>query len=726
MKLLSTRIAVCFFTFFISTSAIHAQQFKWVTGGGTVSSNVEQVQSMCTDPNGNVYALSAVGNDPIVADTFHETPYGATENILLTSYNCSGQMRWAKLIASSLDHCVPFGIVADSLGNIYVAGEFSGAGGGSTLHIGYDTTLSATSTDYLSTGLLKFDTSGRFKWIRYVGANNLASALAVGSLADPLTIDASNNAHYFCYVKSGVPLMTGVTSIYGVYDMTYNTSGTLLSAVRLDLDSQWFLHGAVIDPVTNKLYAYGEINQGIYGGFLTDTFFAVGFDASRNLLWQYFCGHGDDDVISGIILDQTKHLHFSGEAQGAASSPLGPTFSFNGDSVYSTHFGGDISIVLTTDTNGHPEWIKKFDGSLDVNGFNSITQLPNNKVAAFGTFVGKVIDNQGDSLVTPAGDGYSTYFAIYDSAGDLQTVQQTFGDGFYNVGIAITSDKVGNIYIGGYVADSIWAGTPAIPAYHSIGGNTDFFVMKYGVDCSCTIMPIANYSDTGTSIIGFNYTGTTTGIDSVVWNFGDGSATTLGTSPFHTYTASGTYNACATVYTSCGSDIHCSEVVVPCSIVPTSSYSHAGVPIVNFTYTGTTSGIDSVIWQFGDGGMGNGLTTTHTYTALGTYTVCATAYTVCDSNTFCDTVVIGTLSASVLSVSNVQVFPNPANDKLYITNILKSTSYRLLNVTGECMQQGVLKYGSNALSMITFAQGIYILEMTGSDGVRNMVRVVKE
>ena len=722
MKLLSTRIAVCFFTFFISITTLHAQQFKWVTGGGTVSSFTEQVNFMCTDPNGNVYVLSNVGNDPITADTFHATPYGATDNILLTSYNCSGQMRWAKLIASSSGNCTSFGLAADSLGHIYVAGSFIHTSATDVFHIGYDTSITGSSSRYLTTGLIQFDTTGHFNWIRFVGPNTFAAATSV--YGGPITEDAANNTHYFCYITTGTTLMTGVTSVYGVYDMTYNTAGTLLSAVRLDLDSEWYLMGAVIDPSTNKLYVCGQVNQSFGAG--VDTFFAAAFDASRNLLWQYFAGHGNaEDAISSITLDQSKHLHFAGNA--ASPTLATTTFSFNGDSVSNTHYGlYAMSVVLTTDTNGHPEWIKKFDGSLDVNGFNSITQLPNNKVAAFGTFVGKIIDNQGDSLVTPAGDGYSPYLAIYDSAGDLQTVQQTFGDGFYNVGIAITSDKVGNIYIGGYVTDSIWAGPPAIPAYHSIGGNTDLFVMKYGVDCSCTSMPIANYSDTGTSTIGFTYTGTTSGIDSVVWNFGDGSATITGITPFHTYTASGTFNACATVYTSCGSDIHCSEVVVPCSIVPTSSYSHAGVPIVNFTYTGTTSGIDSVIWQFGDGGVGNGLTPTHTYTALGTYTVCATAYTVCDSNTFCDTVVIGTLSASALNVSNVQVFPNPANDKLYITDIVQSTSYRLLNVTGECMQQGILKYGSNALSLKTFAQGIYILEMTGSDGERSMVRVVKE
>ncbi len=64
-----------FLSFFLLTN-VHAQQFKWVKGGGTTEDltsaySSESVQYMCTDPHGNVYALSVVGNNPIYADTFY-------------------------------------------------------------------------------------------------------------------------------------------------------------------------------------------------------------------------------------------------------------------------------------------------------------------------------------------------------------------------------------------------------------------------------------------------------------------------------------------------------------------------------------------------------------------------------------------------------------------------------------------------------------------------------
>ncbi len=114
MKGILTTFLICLITFSLVLPS-HAQQFKWASGGGTIydfsslpSAQNEQVKRMCTDPNSNVYALSQLGDDPVTADTFHATPYGAVNNILMTSYNCLGQMRWAKLIGSSGGDCISY------------------------------------------------------------------------------------------------------------------------------------------------------------------------------------------------------------------------------------------------------------------------------------------------------------------------------------------------------------------------------------------------------------------------------------------------------------------------------------------------------------------------------------------------------------------------------------------------------------------------------------------
>ena len=102
-------------------------------------------------------------------------------------------------------------------------------------------------------------------------------------------------------------------------------------------------------------------------------------------------------------------------------------------------------------------------------------------------------------------------------------------------------------------------------------------------------------------------------------------------------------------------------------------------------------------------------------------------YTNCGNDIHCTDVVYQPALATIISsIPNIKVYPNPANDELNITGILSSTNYRLLSITGISVQQGTFEPGNNSLSMRNFAPGIYILEMTGADGQRSIVRVVKE
>ena len=78
------------------------------------------------------------------------------------------------------------------------------------------------------------------------------------------------------------------------------------------------------------------------------------------------------------------------------------------------------------------------------------------------------------------------------------------------------------------------------------------------------------------------------------------------------------------------------------------------------------------------------------------------------------------------SITGIHVFPNPATDELNITGVPQATSYRLLSITGTTQMQGPLQEGSNSLPVQRLATGIYLLEMTGADGARTIVRVVKE
>ena len=111
------------------------------------------------------------------------------------------------------------------------------------------------------------------------------------------------------------------------------------------------------------------------------------------------------------------------------------------------------------------------------------------------------------------------------------------------------------------------------------------------------------------------------------WNFGDNSTGT-GANPTHTYAAAGTYTVTLTVTdTSSLSNTATSKA----TIAPAPPVANAGGPYpgiegvaLNFSGSGSTDPQGETLtysWNFGDGNMGTGVAPTHTYAAVGMYTV---------------------------------------------------------------------------------------------------------
>ena len=118
----------------------------------------------------------------------------------------------------------------------------------------------------------------------------------------------------------------------------------------------------------------------------------------------------------------------------------------------------------------------------------------------------------------------------------------------------------------------------------------------------------------------------------------------------------------------------------------------------------------------------------HTYTVADTYHVCVTAYNACGSDSVCHEVITHPLGISSVVMADIKVYPNPAMSELMVTGITNNTDYRLISVTGVTLQQGVLPAGGgvNTIPLKDYAPGVYVLELTGENGDKEIVRVVKE
>jgi hypothetical protein len=617
-----------------------AQSYQWIKGGGSTelmspSRNYERVTNMCTDEDGNVYITALVGATSILADTFSllhaYNTYSSRPHILLASYKCDGSMRWAKLVESA--ESANAGGLAYNKGSIYLVGSLYG----NNKHIGDDTTITST---YLQSFTSRFDTLGNFKWIRFVGTDVALNGANTG-YPGTVAIDGQDYIHNFNTVGPGIPLTPSFTSdTTGTYDLKYDSLGNIISTVRIHLDSVWTITKAIYNKQDNKYFALLFPNESYWFTYYTNAWTAIcAFQPNGHQVWMDTTNY--NSVVNGFDYKGGNDIYVC----GYANSP--DTFTLGGISATDTIFHlYNIAVISRLDTNGVARWIYDLQSNESVDFLQDITILPGGKVAAAGK-MDAISIHGADTLISTAGEFSNPLFLVVDSSGHTVKLDQFHGSGNDDAGYFITSDAIGNAYVGGIMDANMFA-TSLIP-YLTHGGNTDFFLLKYGVDCSCTSAPIASYTDTGTHTIGVTYTGTTIGIDSVVWSFGDGGRST-GTTALHTFSVSGTYHVCVTVYTECGSDMSCSNVVIH---------------------------IPSEI-------------------------------------------------ASEISKRNVKAYPNPANDVLNITGLSETAGYRLLNMTGMSVSQGILQQGSNTISMKDFATGVYILSLNSESGERNIVRVVKE
>lgn len=215
-----------------------------------------------------------------------------------------------------------------------------------------------------------------------------------------------------------------------------------------------------------------------------------------------------------------------------------------------------------------------------------------------------------------------------NTCGVLYHVKYTNANGFYSDTLTC-SGNISQVRV--YTSNcngSLVTNTIAVP---QAGGN---FQSDFTVGCNPQVSCAANFNVnvTGLSAQFVNTSTASSTITNTVWNFGDGTSSTLA-NPAHTYAAPGTYNVLLKILTNNCSDSVVKAVVV--NIVPACNanfdflkdsvngklfYFFAGI---NTAYPNNDPIIERK-WKFGDGDtlIGNVQNPYHVYAQAGTYTVC--------------------------------------------------------------------------------------------------------
>ena len=557
MKFLSKTLYLFLLTL-CSVTAFSQTDWQW---GQEVRSNAFHIT---TDAEGNTYVTWSLEDAYTLDDeTFFSN---GVHDAALTSFDCDGAHRWTKIIGGTSGDS-SWGLATDSLNGVYLLCNVN-----SSRLVNYELNLdSDTSVISNRKGILliKYNTDGELQWFKMpedtvvVNPSDLQLAVALDLFVSPQGDS---------YVYSKLPMGTycdesfeatfpgSVNDGEDIYMLKYNTEGTFIGADHLGLyyDGSLFAKSEIIrDYHTGRYYLAGNRNDDdvfIFGGEeVTANNYLVQFDQDGNVNWTISFDDSDSPQTGfrgKPVVDEMGNVYLTG-------------YSYDGNSIGDFTFQNSIGssgfpIVAKIDAEGNVVFASNASGNAAFSG-HAITYF-NGKVAVTGQW-GELFswgDVTGD-ITDENSQGYNVFLTIFDANEDELTPESFHTLSSPPLGVErsslITHDPQGNLYVGGQFTSQMYVGDMTL---YNQSGTNEGYIAKFGTDtCYCPLPEAAFAIDsiaTQAEYI-FAYTGTAE-VDSVVWDFGDGTtATELNLE--HLFTESGEYTVCVTAYNECGPDSSC-------------------------------------------------------------------------------------------------------------------------------------------------------------------------
>lgn len=480
----------------------YAQSFQWIKDGGSAenlgSNNFEQVYSIATDSQKNVYVLSKVGMSSLNIDgnpkTNYDDPSSFPTDIVLASFSCDGAYRWSKIIGGRNIEEIS-AVQIDSQDNVYVAGKMGTCNDGSVSQpypgrIENDYTFSNTTTACDRIFLAKFNTNGVFQYIKrpQLPTTSSNAITYTGSFNFQIQDDI---LYWFVWLPPGTyadgAFTNSTTETHAPYVLKYNLDGSFIEATQLGN-----IQG-IFDVVVKY---YRNPHNGFYymtfaktssttftinGQPVVNAAALVCYDNNGNLLWkrentQAMAG---SLVIYSLDFDPQNNIYIGGKIAGAAiDSFMGFTASFSSPAFV-------MKLDATADNllwaSHHSTVASSGYGDLVYNG---------SEVAFTGWCAGTNFTWGTQSIyVTATNEGQDVLLARFNSDTgaclSLNRIPSTIGS--TDRGTAIAVDASGDYLVGGGFAALIYDTNGN--SVTNEGGTTDFFIAKFATEpCS----PLSN------------------------------------------------------------------------------------------------------------------------------------------------------------------------------------------------------------------------------------------
>ena len=217
----------------------NSQSWQWgKRGGSTDNLNVlgfnrpEEVYSIVTDSQNNIYILSNVGKNGLDIDGNVKTNFGDNNpltDVALASFSCDGTFRWSKIIGGR-GYDVVNSIQIDNQDNIYIAGKFGYCGDPAfPPRIESDVILLQNPVDCSVIFLAKYNSNGVLQWFKRPQVEGVNLGTGLGStFSKGFALDNQGNGFWLVQIPPGTyadGAFTNTLTGSNSFIFKYNTNG---------------------------------------------------------------------------------------------------------------------------------------------------------------------------------------------------------------------------------------------------------------------------------------------------------------------------------------------------------------------------------------------------------------------------------------------------------------------------------------------------------------------
>lgn len=467
------------FPLLLLVSQLNAQSAKYSWNTTIGASGNEHVNSVITDPMGNVYTVGKFSGTVDFAPgpgEFNLTAFGSTD-VYVSKQDPNGAFLWARNFGGGTED-EGISISLDPTQNVYLTGNFTGVADFNP-GMGAGNVSSMGGKDIFT---VKLDKTGFFYWVRRMGTNG------------------PDEVQFNTWERTGFFYSTGstwsTTRAAEVFISKIDMNGFTYWTRTFGSDGMDMGYGVATDRFGN-VYAIGTFEGS--GDFdpasgvtrlstigMKDIFI-VKFNPLGSLVWAKQIGGPGNDIGKSIHINDSDKIYITGSFSSVVD--FHPSTS-DEDTNFLESYGASDMFLAQLDLSGNLLWAKHA-GALDADCAGiSVKSDIRGDVVVTGVFTDTVdFDTRlsKEQILKSAGN-HDVFISKYDSNGDFIWVKQ-YGGPFEDSCTDIEIDMASNIITTGTFQDSVdFNPAKEVNKAGSIG-KSDAFVNKL-VYCTPTYTSI--------------------------------------------------------------------------------------------------------------------------------------------------------------------------------------------------------------------------------------------